>query len=126
MCFSTPRGQFRAWRNSASRSANAASGRLDDKALHWVKQAEAYDDVTDEQCAAEPPKQFKRSSRALATALQKIAAGELGRAITDHVARSLADGHSARGLELLRMLFRYNASSKTKERVYRATDLQKV
>ena len=52
--------------------------------------------------------------------------GELGRDITQRVARSIEMKRSARGLELLRVICRYYAVNRTVARTCRVLDLQKV
>ena len=82
-------GQFRAWKNTVFQNVNVAAQRDDDKALVWVSQVDDQN-ITDEDLAKQPPLRFRQLSKRLAAALQKIASGELGRDITQRVARSLS------------------------------------
>ena len=70
---------FRAWL-AVCQTVNAASGREDDLALKWARQAE------DESISLEDleriPRQFTTLSRKIAAALQKVATSEIGRKIT--------------------------------------------
>ena len=98
-------GQFQAWKYIVFQSVNIAAQRDDDKALEWVSRVDDPN-VTDEELAEPPELKFRQLSRRLAAALQKSVQGELGREITQRVARSLALKRSARGLELLRVICR--------------------
>ena len=104
---------------------NVAAQRNDDKALVWLSQVDDPH-VTDAQLKDEPPKRFIQLSKQLAVALQKIAQGELGREITQNVARALDEKRAARGLELLRLICNYYAANRTAERTCSILDLQKV
>ena len=118
--------EFPAWRNNLYQNVNTAADRSDDKALLWVKEVEEYDKVADEILAEAPRKSFQKLDKRISAAVQRAAHGQLGRQITQHVTLVLKEGRSARGRELLRMVFRYYLTNRTQEQVYRITDLQKV
>ena len=118
-------GQFRAWKNTVFQNVNVAAQRDDDEALEWVSQVDDVN-VTDEALAERPPTKFIQLSKRLATALQKIAHGELGREITQRVSRALDEKRSACGLELLRIICAYYATNRTAARTCSIADLQKV
>ena len=80
-------------------NVNIAAQRDDDKALVWVSRVDDPN-VTDEELTEQPELRFRQLSKRLAAALQKVVGGELGRDITQRVARSIALKRSARGLEL--------------------------
>ena len=68
--------QFRAWKNVLYQNINTASGRPDDKALAWARQAE--DESLPDDHFQKVPRIFATLSRKLAAVLQKNATGELG------------------------------------------------
>ena len=101
-----------------------ASRREDNKAMLWIQEVEMLDTVTDEQLMDEQHRRFRMLDKALATACQKIAHGELGRTITDRVNKCIREHKRVcRGRELLRMIVRYYQSNKVVEKVSSLADL---
>ena len=72
--------QFRAWKSSVYHAVNACSGRPDDKAVAWMLETAREGAVQED--FRDPGPRFATVDRKLATALQKVATGELGRVIT--------------------------------------------
>ena len=107
--------QFRAWKNTLFQNVNAASGRMDDKALEWVMKTEnlAIPDADMATCK----RKFAILDRRLSAALQRIAHGELGRQITQAAEDALREGRAVRGRELLRLIIRYFQTNRTADAV---------
>ena len=116
--------QYRAWRNLVYQSINTASGRPDDKALAWAREVE--DETKELEYFDEVPRRFKLLSRKLATALQKIATGELGRRITQKAEDYMKEGRSVPGLVLLRVVQMDYSTNHQAEVLFNLLDLQKV
>ena len=118
--------QYQAWKNTLFQNVNTAADSDDDEALLWVKQVEEYDTYPDEHFEQVPEKKFRRLDKKLSAACQRAAQGQLGHRITALVTKVTKEGRSARGREILRMIYRYYLSNRTAEQVYMITDLQKV
>ena len=122
---------YRAWKNLVYQGVNAASGRPDDKAMRWAMQSE--DQSLSDDFFHTVPKEFRTLSRKLATRLQEIASGELGREITQLTedwmrghGHSKGVGSSVPGLVLWRVILTAYATGRQPEAVSNLNDLQKV
>ena len=93
--------------------------------MRWVRQAEEFDTVSDEQLAVVPRKFFQLDKR-LSCALQRVATGELGRKIAMVTEAEMKQDRSAKGIVLLRMIFDYFRTNRTVDVVYEITDLDAV
>ena len=69
---------------------------MDDKALHWVMQAEQFEDVP-MNVLVRVPERFLLLDRRLSSALQRIAQGELGIHSTLAAEAELRDGRPIKG-----------------------------
>ena len=116
--------QFRGWKNTAYQNVNSASGRADDKTVAWLRATDDHlkcsDDFRDSQ------KRFARLDRLLASAVTKIAHGELGRQITQKNEDALKEGRMARGRELLWLVLDYYRTGTTADSMFSLNDLQAV
>ena len=76
-------GQVRTWKNTVYQNINAASGRLDSKALEWALQVE--DDKVSDEDLHKVSRKFAILSQKIAAKLQNVSGGELGRLIANTV-----------------------------------------
>ena len=95
--------QFRAWKQTVFQNTNAASGRPDDLALVWVRQVD--DPVVALEDLRKCEKKFRLLDKRLASSLQKIVNGELGREVFAATEMATQSGRSIGGREILRMIF---------------------
>ena len=116
--------QFRAWKSAVYHAVNACSGRPDDKAIAWMLETAREGAVQAD--FREPGVRFATVDRKLATALQKVAAGELGRIITQESEMALKGGRALKGREIFFVVQRWYATGKTAERLFNLRDLQAV
>ena len=93
---------YRAWKNLLFQNVNTASGRVDDKALEWVRQVE--DEALPDEHFRTVPIRFCTLSRKIAALLQRLGTGELGRKITQTAEDWIKTGRSVPGLVLLRLI----------------------
>ena len=115
---------FRAYKNIVYQKINTASGRPDDKAMCWAREAE-NDELPDSHFHV-VPKRFATLSRKIASAVQENAHGELGRNITETVEDWIRENKSVPGLLLLRMVFKYYSTGRPAEAMFNLNDLQQV
>ena len=101
---------FRAWKLAVYQNVNAASGREDDLALKWARQAE--DESISLEVLGEVPRQFTTLSRKLAAALQKVATSEIKRKITRMTDIYVTQGKAISGLVILRKIVGYYSTSR--------------
>ena len=116
--------QFRAWKSAVYHAVNACSGRPDDKAIAWMLETAREEAVQAD--FREPGVRFATVDRKLATALQKVATGELGRIITQESEMALKGGRALKGREIFFAVQRWYATGKTAERLFNLRDLQAV
>jgi len=116
--------QLRAWKSAVYHAVNACSGRADDKAIAWMLETAREGAVQAD--FREPGVRFATVDRKLATALQKVATGELGRIITQESEMALKGGRALTGREIFFVVQRWYATGKTAERLFNLRDLQAV
>ena len=116
--------QFRAWKSSVYHAVNACSGRPDDKAVAWMLETAREGAVQED--FREPGPRFATVDRKLATALQKVATGELGRITTQESEMALKSGRALKGREIFFLVQRWYATGKTAERLFNLRDLQAI
>jgi len=115
---------YRGWKNVFYQNVNTASGRPDDQALCWAREAE--DESLPPEYFHTVPKKFATLSRKIAAVLQKVAEGNLGRNITQTAEDWIKQGKSVPGLVLLRIILQYYATGRQSDAVFNLNDLQKV
>ena len=99
---SFPHGsQWRAWRADTIHAVVSAAGRQDDLAQAWILKVETADPRELE----DPGEGWISLDRKLASALTKIAHGEVGREITQTTTTALNNNQVARGRVLLAIIF---------------------
>jgi hypothetical protein len=119
-----PIGQaFQAWRMSTIQTTIAAAGRQGDNALGWTLLADKADSVDELNI---PGRDWVSLGRKLASAVTKIAHGELGRQIALMNSTAIDAGRIARGRRLLQLVFHHYSSRSSAELMYDASHLQRI
>ena len=118
--------KWRAWSMELLQAINVTSGRPDDEALKWAKQALDIERVSEESLIP-VPKAFARLDRKLSTLLIKLSTGQLGRKIqflaNDYV---MNKAQTAPGILLLRLVAEYFVPNKQGATFFSLQDLCRV
>ena len=116
-----PDGQYwRSWRANTIHAVVSAAGRHDDLAQAWIMQVETADTET----LDDPGLGWISLDRKLASALIRIAKGEIGRELIQYHTAALNNNLVVRGRVLLAIVFRYYSSGTTGQVMFDMNHLQ--
>ena len=99
-----------------------AAGRHDDECLPWIKEVE----TSKPEDLENPGDSWLCLDRKLASALMKIASGEMGKKMTLASNAAVSSGSSMRGRVLLQMIFQYYSAGHDGQVLYDMNHLQSL